>query len=298
MPRLLFLLLASLALLISHAGGWPVAGMAASVAVFLGAAGTLLRRATVRVPGEQMAVVVDRDKDAFVRLLPPGVHRVRPFLEAVDGLLPLGTETTAAASQLYSDGGVPLRVHWEAAYQLEPARLPPAELARLARRLARAHKRLVAGEVSSALQHAMSTLTIGELFAGGGRGRLERLVRGIGAERLTPLGAVLKRVRLLTIDLPPDVADALAGAQERAVQVESQAHALARLQSVIGAFTDQDMARLTELERLRLLGQHGLAYGWPLPAVIDVPPAGPGPDPPARPLAAPRPRAAGVPAAT
>lgn len=256
------------------AGGWLWGGMAASLALLSVTSWQLARRAWVTVPEESAAVVVDADRGRFSRLLPPGRHRLRPFVERVEATLPLGVETATGRCRAYSDGGLSLTLSWHAVYQLEPFRRQPAEQARLSRKLAHKHGQLLAREATAALQQVMSLTPLQALLGSGGRGRLERGARQVAAAELAGLGVTLKRLRVVDVELPADVTATLIAAHERAVAAESQAAALARLQTVINAFSETDMQRLTELERLRLLGQNGLAYGWHPTTVIDVP--GPG----------------------
>jgi regulator of protease activity HflC (stomatin/prohibitin superfamily) len=265
------ILLVGLSTIAGLAGGLIWGGMAASLTL-LGVIGwQLARHAWVTVPEESAAVVIDPDRGRFLRLLPPGRHRLRPFVERVEALLPLGSETAVGRCRAYSDGGLPLTLSWQAVYQLEPDRLAPGDQTRLARKLARKHGQLLASEAVASLQQAMSTTPLHGLLGSGGRGRLERDARQAAAVELGRFGITLKRLRVVDIDLPPDVTTTLAAAHERAVEAESRAAALTRLQAVISEFSEADMQRLTELERLRLLGQNGLAYGWPGPTVIDVP---------------------------
>jgi regulator of protease activity HflC (stomatin/prohibitin superfamily) len=251
-------------------GSWLWGGMATSLAILSVTTWQLARHTWVTVPEESAAVIVDADRGRFSRLLPPGRHRLRPFVERVEATLPLGAETATGRCRAYSDGGLSLTLSWHAVYLLEPFRLQ----ANLARNLAHKHELLLAREAAAALQQVMSVTPLQALLGSGGRGRLERDTRQAAAAELTGVGITLKRLRVVDVELPADVTATLIAAHERAVAAESQAAALARLQTVISAFSETDMQRLTELERLRLLGQNGLAYGWPPTTVIDVP--GPG----------------------
>ncbi|MCA9969028.1 MAG: hypothetical protein KC425_02375, partial [Anaerolineales bacterium] len=93
--------------------------------------------------------------------------------------------------------------------------------------------------------------------------RLERQVRQAAAERLAPFGIGVSRVMIGAIELPAHVRQALEAAQERRLQAEQEARALARLQQAVSQFSDTDMQRLLELERLHHMGQNGVTLVVP-----------------------------------
>ena len=253
---------------VSVAAGWQTVGIVAGLVLVLSLGVIITRASLIRVPELSVAVVYNRERQAFSRLLPGGRHWLRPFVEQVQATIPLGSETAMSACQAYTSGGVPLMVRWQAAFQIEPLSLSRDLQAKLALKLARKSRLLVQAHVNNCLQLALSHYTIHELFAGGGRGRLERAVRQAAAERLGPLGMALQRVAIEEMEMPAQVQATLAAAHERAVQTESEALALAHLQKVISQFSDSDMQRLAELERLRVMGQHGVSLVYPLAAMM------------------------------
>lgn len=255
----------------SLAAGWQIAGILAAL-VFVSSLGLIIARMSlVRVPEQSLAVIYNREQQAFSRLLPSGRRWLRPFVEEVRATIPLGAETAMSACQAYTSGGVPLMVRWQATFQIEPLSLSRELQARLALKLARKSKIIVQSHVNNSLQLALSHYTIHDLFAGGERGRLERAARQAATEQLAPLGITVQRVTIQEMELPAQVQSTLAAAHERAVQTESEALALAQLQKVISQFSDSDMQRLAELERLRVMGQHGVSLVYPLAAMM--PPA-------------------------
>jgi hypothetical protein len=83
------------------------------------------------------------------------------------------------------------------------------------------------------------------------------------ATRLAEAGFSFSRVMVGTIDMPRHVKAALEAAQERAVQIENEARSLARLHEVVSQFSEADMQRLMELERIHTLGQNGVTLMYP-----------------------------------
>ena len=82
-------------------------------------------------------------------------------------------------------------------------------------------------------------------------------------QRLRPLGFEVSRVMIGAIEMPPHVKSALEAVHERQTQAENEANALSLLQQVVSQFSDADMQRLIELERIRNMGQHGVILPYP-----------------------------------
>lgn len=238
---------------------WAVAGILATALLILITMAYIMENNLINVPELNVAVVYDRNRQAFSRLLPSGQHWLKPFGEKIEAFIPLGTESTEASCQAYTQGGVPLNVRWTASYTINPMALSRDIQSKLARKLATKSKLIVQTDVTNSLQHVFSNYTIQQLFDQGGRGRLERTVRQAATEELANAGIVLKKVMIPEVQMPADVQSTLTAAHEREVQTECEAQALSRLQKVISQFSESDMQRLAELERLRVLGQNGVS---------------------------------------
>ena len=255
--------------------GWPLVGSIAGILLLLTLLTLTARASFVRVPELSAAVVYNRERQAFSRLLPAGSHWLVPFAEQVQAVIPLGGEVASGACQAYTNGGVPLTVRWQAAYQMEPFALSADTQAKLALKLARKSRMIAQSHVNNCLQRVMSNYEINEVFVAGARGRLEREVRQAAAVQLAALGVVVQRVVIESLEMPAQIQSTLAAAHERAVQAESEARALAYLQKIISQFSDTDMQRLAELERMRILGQNGVSLLYPIAAAQPTFPAPP-----------------------
>lgn len=267
-------ILSTVFLVVSVVMQWAVAGiLAASLLILIGIAYTMEHN-LVSVPELSVAVVYDQNRQAFSRLLPSGQHWLKPFSEKVEAFISLGTEATEASCQAYTQGGVPLNVRWTAAYVINPMGLSREIQTKLARKLATKSKLIVQSDITNSLQHVFSSYTIQQLFDQGGRGRLERAVRQAATEELAAVGIVLKKVMIPEVQMPADVQSTLTAAHEREVQTECEVQALSRLQKVISQFSESDMQRLAELERLRVLGQNGvsLIYNMGMAATMPAQP--------------------------
>jgi regulator of protease activity HflC (stomatin/prohibitin superfamily) len=150
------------------------------------------------------------------------------------------------------------------AYKIKPFSLPEDKQVSLAKKLAEKGKIITQSQVGHVVQEVMSAYTMDELFAPGGRTRFERDVQRNAKAKLGEFGIEVQSVMVVTLEMPANVKASLEEAHERAVQTESEAKALSRLHQVISQFTDKDMERLAELERLRMLGKNGVSMVMPM----------------------------------
>lgn len=245
-------------------------GVVVAAALFL--SGLVLwmvgRRAVVLIHEMEVGVVYNRVDHAFARFLSPGRHWLVPFVEQVGAHISTAPQTASGRCLgAQTSGGIVLDVEWSLSFNLNPFKIPAEACPRLARSLPRKAVAIAVKHVNHCLRHVIGEYTIGQLCQPGAQKRLERQVRQLAAERLADLGFELARVMLGAIEMPPHVKATLEAAHQRALQAENEANALARLQTVISHFSDADMARLMELERIHVLGQNGvtLLYATAVP---------------------------------
>jgi regulator of protease activity HflC (stomatin/prohibitin superfamily) len=259
-----FLILTAVTLTIALFTGNAWWAGTAVVALILLAGWVLRRAAFVRIPEMEIGVVYDSGGRRFARFLPPGNHWLRPFAEQLTGTI--ATDSTAVQGRthgLQTIGGLSLSVEWRLVYDLNPLRVPSDRQAKVARTLSANTAATVRHHVGNVLQHIISEYTIERLTRPGAPRQLEVEVKTAVDQRLRPLGFEIGRVMINAIELPPHVKAALETAHERQMQAENEAQALARLQQVVSQFSDADMQRLIELERIRHIGQHGVIFPYP-----------------------------------
>lgn len=219
---------------------------------------------TAHVPELEVGVVYNTRKQRFSRFLPAGHHRLAPFTEEVRATIPL---TSASASDktvgVQTIGGISLDLLWTVSFTLNPFRITSHKQAKLARSLPTKAKNAITKHMHNVIQHVLSEYSVEEIVQPGMHKKLEREVRNLISERLFDSGFEVSRVMIGAITLPPQVKKALETAEERRVQAENEARALERLQSVISHFSDADVQRLIELERIHTLGQNGVALFYP-----------------------------------
>jgi regulator of protease activity HflC (stomatin/prohibitin superfamily) len=224
----------------------------------------LVRRwAYVRVPELEIAVVKQMGSNKFLRFLPAGGHWVVPFKEDAKTRIDLSPPTVKGKTTgLQTIGGLSLIISWELAFSLDPLRVPPQNQAKIARLLAKKTAVTAQNHLSNTLHHIIGGYTIEHLTLPGAHQKLEaELLRQV-TRRLSPLGYDVSRVMIGAIDMPPHVKAALETAHEQEMQRELEARALSRLQQVISQFSDADMERLIELERIHK-GQSGVVLPYP-----------------------------------
>ena len=244
--------------------GWYGLVFFASILLAVALVWHMTQNSLILVPENRVAVIYNREKQAFSRLLPTGRHWLAPYAEYVRAEIPTSTAVLEGEVQAYTDGGLPLTIHWSVTYKIEPLKLPAGKQKELGKKLAEKGSKTVRSQTGHFVQQVMSEYSINSLFAPGGRGRFERNARQATANKLDLMGVSVQSVMVKQINMPAHVQSALEDAHERAVQTRSEAEALAQLQQVVSKFSDSDMQRLAELERMRVLGKNGVSMVMPM----------------------------------
>jgi hypothetical protein len=264
MAKILFFMTIGLLLTAVTAGYWAL--LAVMILLLgLGLAWAIPHYLLLPVPELEVAVVYDQTRQGFSRFLANGRHWLRPFEQAV-ATIPLTGQTAGGQSHgVQTSGGLPLSITWSVAYQLEPLRVQPDKQANAARVLPDKSAVVVGKHMGNILHHVLGAVTIEALCQPGSHQRLERQIRQQLTIRLHDLGLAFTRVMLGPIEMPAKVQAALATAHERRLQTELEAAALTRLHEAVSQFSDSDMARLVELERIHALSQQGVALVYTQP---------------------------------
>ncbi len=230
--------------------------------------------AYVTVPEMEVGVVFRRDGDRFVRFLAPGRHWIRPFTQEFRATIPMNPVTASETCfQVQTSNGLAVDIEWSLAYNLDPFQIKADSQAKLARTLPRKSGTFAAKHVNNVLRHIVGQYSIEDLYASGVQSRLERQVRQQVTARLSQLGFKISRVMIGAITVPPQVQTSLESAHEQRLQTEQEVMALERLHQVISRFSEADMQRLMELERIQKMGRNGVTLMYsPItqaPATID-----------------------------
>lgn len=225
----------------------------------------ILAQVHLTVAEERVAVIVDRSSERFSRFLPAGRYWLRPS-EIAQAIIPLNGQTVQGESAaIQTSGGLSLTISWSIAYDLEPMRVKPEKQAKAARLLPVKSAVTIRKHMDNILQHIVGDLSIEAIYQSGSHRRLERQVRQQLTARLYEVGITIGRVMVGPITMPDKVQAALAAAHERRLQTELETAALTRLHDAVRQFSDKDMDRLLELERIHSLGQRGVTVFYEKP---------------------------------
>jgi len=218
----------------------------------------------IRIPEMEVGVIFDKRRQAFARFIPSGRHSFNPLTEQFSHTIPTGSgSANGRCLAVQTSGGLALDVEWSVNFDIDPFQIKAAARPKLARNLPKKANSIVTKHLNNCLRHVIGEMTIDQLCEPGATRRLERAVRQQLATRLAEAGFSFSRVMVGAIDMPRHVKVALEAAQERVVQTENEARSLARLHEVVSQFSEADMQRLMELERIHALGQNGVTLVYP-----------------------------------
>lgn len=223
---------------------------------------TMMKQWTlVTIPEMEVGVVFRRDGNRFARFLAPGHHWMMPLTEKFHSTIPLNPGMVSeTCRQVQTKTGLAVDIAWSATYTLDPFQISPALRPKLARTLPKKSAKVAGNHINNVLRHIVGQYSIADLYEAGVQNRLERHIRQQATVRLAQLGFNISRVMIGAVEMPPQVRTALESALEQRLQTEQEVMALERLHQVISRFSEADMHRLMELERIQKLGQNGVTY--------------------------------------
>ncbi len=222
----------------------------------------------------ESALVVNKQTGNFVRFLSPGQHWIDPFSETVKTKLPLNGQSTKFTSDgIQTCGGIPIKISWQVGYSIRPDMIGRSHLAKMARALSNPLDGMLQKRITAALQHIVGDMTPQELTAQGSIKQLERRIKQICRAKLEDKGIKVSEVLIQNIQLPRHVRESLESVHERELLADQEARVLERLHKVISSFSDEEMHRLIELERIQMLGRNGVTMMYPAmaPQTINQP---------------------------
>ncbi|MCB9420361.1 MAG: SPFH domain-containing protein [Ardenticatenaceae bacterium] len=255
--------------------GGAVGAVTAVLSLSLFAVWAVRRWVYVNVPELETAVVYHTDSQSFARFLAPGRHWIMPLAEKLgESISTASAAVTGQCADAETTGGIPLTIDWQLSYKLNPFRIPADNRPKLARSLPFKAATIARGHVNNCIRHVIGDYPVEALNEPGMIKRLEREVRQLAAARLADMGFEVSRVMLGPVTMPSRVRTALAEAYEQQVRTEHEAQSLARLHQVISQFSEADVQRLLELERIYKLGENGVTLLYhPAQYVPPTPPA-------------------------
>jgi regulator of protease activity HflC (stomatin/prohibitin superfamily) len=269
-------LLLSLYQLLGWVGPLLLFALAVSVAVVM----VVFSKTYVHIGELEYGVVFYRNGD-FARFLESGWQTINPLREKLTDRITKGSQKAHATTSFRTKDGIPVEITWSVSFKINIANIRESIQYKMARALPKSADKLVAGKAIQSLRHIVEQKSILELYRVDACKELElqlcdqvnaRLqlrhkeafssngvaeippkdpnesISGLGPEPIPWFDVQITEIRM-----PLRIEKALEIAHERRLQTETAAHALERLQEVVAQFTDKDMQRLEDLEKLRIL---------------------------------------------
>ncbi len=188
------------------------------------------------------------------------------WFEEVRGSIPKKSQTAKGTlKNVRTADGIPISISWKVSYTIDVTLITPTISHKMARTLPENSDKVITGKAESALKHLVelrSIQTLYEISELGENGAIQGLEQEI-CQRLNrklsqPVNLGFKELKskdisLGPIEIPAKVERALELAHQRKIQTEMVASALERLQRAVSGFSNEDIRRLTVLERLRIL---------------------------------------------
>lgn len=188
-------------------------------------------------------------------------HYIDPFKERVESRAPKRPfSVDAATPDIRTKEGVPVTIKWSVGYNLDVTLIKPGIEYKIARALPNFHSNMIKGRVVHSLLYMIEQKSVSELYRTDAIKKLEIELRHEVTKRAQGLGfkdIAQNDVKINHIKVPYDVEKAIEAAHERELQTETAVKALEQIKRAINEYQDKDIERLAELERLRILDQHG-----------------------------------------
>lgn len=235
--------------------------------------------------GELEFGVVFYHNGNFARFLDPGMRFLNPFAEHLTDRIPRGSQKANATTEVRTKEGILVKVTWAVSFKVNVHNIREAIRFKLARSLPGSADKIVAGKTIQSLRHIIEQKSVQELHRHDASKELEKqLCDQVNArlqlrhkETLSASGVayIPERdesepisglgfdpipwfdVQVYAIEMPRDIEEALEADHERRLQTKTAVTALENLQKVVEKYSDKDMERLAELERLRILDESG-----------------------------------------
>ncbi|MCP4424384.1 MAG: hypothetical protein GY803_07835 [Chloroflexi bacterium] len=283
-----FGLVAALALLLSIYQIWGWSGPAWLLAIVIGLLVVNFFRSLciVHINEMEFGVVFYRNGN-FSRFLGFGhgprakYHFINPFAERLESKITRGSQKANATTNVRTRDGVPVDITWAISFKVDTANILEVIDFKLARSLPKAAKNIVGGKAVQSLRHIVEQKYVAELYGVDASKKLERELcdqvnarlqlrhkeafaangvpvvpprpEGEGISGLGPDEIPWRDVQITAVNLPSDVEKAIEQDYERKLRTKTTLAAMESLRKVVSRYSDIDMERLSELERLRIL---------------------------------------------
>ncbi len=191
----------------------------------------------------------------------PYYERLKWYEEVRDTISKKSQTAKGKLENLRTADGIPVTISWKVSYTVDVGLISKDKNLeyKMARTLPKHSGNVVTGKVERSIKHLVELKTIQELYSPGAIQAMEQEICQRASRQLShPVNLGFQEIKpkdvfLGPVEMPPKVEKALELAHQRKIQTEMVAGALERLQLAVGSFSTEDVRRLSELERLRIL---------------------------------------------
>jgi len=201
----------------------------------------------------------------WLKLNDPYFVRLR-WHEKLEGKIPKRAQTASGKLEnVRTADGIPITISWKVSYKVNVDLISEVIKYKMAHALPEHSGKIVSSRAERAIKHLVELRSIKSLYEfdnqrGPGiiQGLEEDLCQRISRQLSHPVNLGFeefkpKEISLGPIVMPAKVEKALELAHQRKIQTEMVARAMERLQRAVSGFSAEDVRRLSELERLRIL---------------------------------------------
>ena len=233
--------------------GWQTALLGLTLIGMLALGVWLWRRSYTIVPELQVAVVFNRELQAFARFLPAGRHLLLPGIEHVENHIPVGAQAAKGTCEAYTRDGHCIEIDWMIFYKLDPFAMASRNRVAMARTLPNRSAGMVDSHTNDCLRELVEAYVVDALLGSGIQGRLKRHLHHAVTGRLQDFGFVIFRVNLTNLRFPAEL--------EQNFRLR---HLLNTVRQTTGDLGPEEMERLNQLRPILLKNPNAntsLVYG-------------------------------------
>ncbi len=234
----------------------------------------------------EYGVVFRRRSGNFSRFLDPGPHLLNPFTERLSpDRITRKSQTAKATTKVRTKEGIVVEITWAVSFKVNVHFIKKVIRHKLARTLPKSADKVVAGKTIQSLRHIVEQKSVVALYRRDATKELEHQLcdqvnarlqlrhtqalsdNGVSPipprnedESISGLGIEdipWRDVQVFAIEMPPEVERALKVDNQRRLETMTTVNALNRLQTAVANFSDTDIERLAQLERMRILDKDG-----------------------------------------
>jgi regulator of protease activity HflC (stomatin/prohibitin superfamily) len=202
----------------------------------------------------------------------PYRHFLIPFSEEKTAIITKGSYKGEGEVEVRTREGIPVIIEFSVSFRLDITQIKSGIEHKMARALPQNAENMIKGKAIHGLRHIVEQTSIIELYHEDAVKTLEEKLRLDVIDRTIAFGVIgispNNQVQIKSIKMPENIEKALKAAHQRKLQTETVTHALESLRNAIQNFTDNDMARLAELERLRIVDESSASMVYMMDSAV------------------------------